>query len=64
MSSPDIIPANHLRGPSMRSSSDMILAKAVMRSSRRRSGDLRHRIAQHAGSDRVALGMVGIQEAV
>ena len=25
--------------------------------------DLRHRVAQHAGSDRVALGMVGIQEA-
>ena len=26
--------------------------------------DLRHRVAQHAGGDRVALGMVGIQEAV
>ena len=25
--------------------------------------DLRHRVAQHAGSDRVALGMVGIQQA-
>ena len=25
--------------------------------------DLRHRGAQHAGSDRVALGLVGIQEA-
>ena len=25
-------------------------------------GDLRHRVAQHAGSDRVALGLVGIQE--
>ena len=24
--------------------------------------DLRHRVAQHAGGDRVALGMVGIQE--
>ena len=26
--------------------------------------DLRDRVAQHAGGDRVALGMVGIQEAV
>ena len=25
--------------------------------------DQRHRVAQHAGSDRVALGMLGIQEA-
>ncbi len=25
--------------------------------------DLRHRVAQHAGGDRVALGMVGVQQA-
>ena len=25
--------------------------------------DLRHRVAQHAGSDRVALGVVGIEQA-
>ena len=34
---------------------------AVVRAAER---DLRHRVAQHAGSDRVALGMVGIQEAL
>ena len=34
-----------------------------MRSSGRQERDLRHRVAQHAGSDRVALGVVGIQEA-
>ena len=33
---------------------------AVVRAEKR---DLRHRVAQHAGGDRVALGMVGIQEA-
>ena len=35
-----------------------------MRSSGRQERDLRHRVAQHAGSDRVALGVVGVQEAV
>ena len=31
---------------------------------RRRSGDLRHGVAQHAGGDRVALGVVGVEEAL
>ena len=35
-----------------------------MRSSGRRERDLRHRVAQHAGRDRVALGVVGVQQAV
>jgi hypothetical protein len=26
--------------------------------------DLRHRVAQHSGGDRVSLGMVGVQEAL
>ena len=34
-----------------------------MRSSGRPERDLRHRVAQHAGGDRVALGVVGVQEA-
>jgi hypothetical protein len=34
---------------------------AVVRAAQR---DLRHRVTQHAGSDRVALGMVGVQEAL
>ena len=33
---------------------------AVVRAAKR---DLRHRVAQHAGSDRVALGVIGIEEA-
>ena len=63
MSRPDIIPANRLRGSSMPSSSDMVSRSASVRSSVRKERDLRHRVAQHAGSDRVALGMVGVQEA-
>ena len=41
----------------------MVSRKAFVRSSGAAKRDLRHRVAQHAGSDRVALGMVGIQEA-
>ena len=37
---------------------------AFVRSSARRSATRCHRVAQHAGSDRVALGVIGIQEAV
>ena len=35
-----------------------------MRSSAAEERDLRHRVAQHAGGDRVALGVVGVQQAV
>ena len=37
--------------------------KAFVRSSVAAKRDLRHRVAQYAGSDRVALGVIGIQEA-
>ncbi len=47
----------------MLSSSDTVSRSASMRSSGRRKRDLRHRVAQHAGGDRVALGVVGIEEA-
>jgi hypothetical protein len=33
------------------------------RSSGRTQRDLRHRVPQDAGSDRVALGLIGVQEA-
>ena len=42
----------------------MVSRKALVRSSGRRERHLRHRVAQHARSDRVALGMVGIKQAV
>ena len=38
--------------------------RASVRSSRASKRDLRHRVAQHAGSDRVALGVIGIQQAL
>ena len=41
----------------------MVSPKALVRSSGAAKRDLRHRVAQHAGSDRVALGVVGIQQA-
>ena len=47
----------------MLSSSDTMSRSASMRSSGRSERDLRHRVAQHAGRDRVALGVVGIQQA-
>ncbi len=63
MSRPDIIAAKRLRGSSMPRSSDIDVAQglgAVVCAAKR---DLRHRVAQHAGGDRVALGVVGIEEA-
>jgi hypothetical protein len=47
----------------MLSSSDTVSRRALVRSSGAHERDLRHRVAQHAGSDRVALGVVGIEEA-
>ena len=41
----------------------MVSRKALVRSSGRQKRHLRHRVAQHPGSDRVAFGMVGIKEA-
>ena len=64
MSRPDIIAANRLRGSSMPSSSAMIRAAPSVRSSARRERDLRHRVAQHAGGDRVPLGVVGVEQAL
>ena len=37
--------------------------RALVRSSVQTKRNLRHRVAQHAGSDRVALGVIGIEEA-
>ena len=63
MSRPDIIAANRLRGSSMLSSSDTVSRKRLDAIVGAHERDLRHRIAQHAGSDRVALGVVGIEQA-
>ena len=41
----------------------MVSRKAFDAFVRAAKRDLRHRVAQHAGSDRVALGVVGIEEA-
>ena len=63
MSRPDIIAANRLRGSSMLRSSDNGVAQGLRAFVRAAQRDLRHRVAQHAGSDRVALGVVGVQQA-
>ena len=42
----------------------MVSRRAFVRSSGAAKRDLRHRVAQHASGDRVALGVVGIEEAV
>ncbi len=62
MSRPDIIAANRLRGSSNPEELRNGIAQSVGAVICAEKRDLRHRIAQHAGSDRVPLGMVGIHE--
>ena len=63
MSRPDIIAANRLRGSSIADELGNGLAQGLRALVRAAKRDQRHRVAQHAGADRVALGVVGIQEA-
>ena len=64
MSRPEIIPAMRLRGSSMLSSSDMVSRRALVRSSGGCERDLRHGVLQHAGTDRMPFGVVGVEQAL
>ena len=63
MSRPDIIAANRLARLVHAQQLGHGVAQRLDAVVGAHERDLRHRVAQHAGSDRVALGMVGIQEA-
>ena len=63
MSRPDIIAANRLRGSSMLSSSDTVSRSASMRSSARMSATCAIVLRSTRAADRVALGVVGVQQA-
>ncbi len=64
MSRPEIIAAMRLRGSSMLSSSVMVSRNASVRVVGAAERDLRHGVAQHAGTDRVPFGVVGVEEAL
>ena len=64
MSRPEIIPAKSLaRLVHAEQLGDRVAQRlgAVVRAAQR---DLRHRVSQHAGADRVALGVVGVEQAL
>ena len=63
MSRPNIIAANRLRDSSVHEELGDGVAQGLRAFVRAAERDVRHRGAQHAGSDRVTLGVVGIQEA-
>ena len=64
MSRPDIIPAYRLRGSSSFSSSDMVSRNAFVRSSPRLSAVCAMVHREHARTDRVPLGLVGVEQAL
>ena len=64
MSSPEMIPASRLRGSSMLASSDTTSTRAFDALVLALERGLRHRVPKRAGSDRVALVLVGVQEAL
>ena len=53
-----------VRGSSMLSSSDTVSRSGLDAIVGAHERDLRHGVAQHAGGDRVALGVVGVQQAL
>ena len=63
MSRPDIIAAKCVRGSSLSRSSADGLAQGFRAFVRAAERDQRHRVAQDAGAHRVALGVVGVEEA-
>ena len=63
MSRPNIIAANRLRGSSRHEELGNGVAQGLRALVRAAERDVRHRGAQHAGGDRVTLGVVGVQEA-
>jgi len=58
------LPATRLRGSSIPRSSETVSPKALVRSVRTTKRGLHHRVAQYAGSDRVPLGVISIEETV
>src|SRR5215211_276369 len=64
MSSPEMIPASRLRGLSMLASSDTIIDQGLDALVAALERGLRHRVLERAGSDRVTLGVIRIQEAL
>ena len=63
MSSPVSIAAMCWRGSSMASSSAIVSRSAWWRSSVPLERDLRHRVLQHAGTDRMAFGVIRVEQA-
>ena len=64
MSSPETSPASCLRGSSMAASSETTLDEGLHALVLALERGLGHRVPKHAGGDRVALVVVGVQEAL